>query len=89
VTQHAQQPRLCAECEAVAHALADAGPPNDHVLKRCTHNGVVAVAAKRGGIIMSWQCEGPLTDEQADALGARLLRAFAAAGMVDHTPTRQ
>jgi hypothetical protein len=73
----------------VAHALADAGPPNDCVLKRCTHNGVVAVGSKRGATIAHWHIEGPLSDEQADALGARLLLAFAAAGMVDHTSTRQ
>jgi hypothetical protein len=86
---HAPQPRLCPDCLAVAHALADAGPPDDRVLKRCPHTGAVAVAAKRGGAIVSWHMEGPLTDEQADVLGARLLLAFAAAGMVDHTPTEQ
>ena len=87
MTQHVQQPRLCAECETVAHALAETGPTLDRVIKRCSHGAdgvVIAVGAKRGGAIMNWQIEGPLTEEQADILGARMVHAMTAAGMKVH-----
>jgi hypothetical protein len=92
MTQHVQQPRLCPECETAAHALAETGPPDDRVIKRCSHGGdgaVIAVAAKRGGAIVNWHLEGPLTEEQADILGDRILLAMAAAGMKVHDITRQ
>jgi hypothetical protein len=89
MTTHVRQPALCADCLAVVEALAEAGPPNDRVIKRCPHNGVIAVAAKRGGSIMNWHLEGPLTDEQADVIGAKILAQFAAAGMVHHEITKQ
>ena len=89
MTDHAKQPQLCANCEAVAHALAEAGPPDDAVLKRCEHNAVVAVGSKRGKTLVHWHIEGPLTDKQADQLGARLLLMFEAAGMKVHEITRQ
>jgi hypothetical protein len=89
MTEHVPQPRLCPDCEAVAHALAEAGPPDDAVLKRCTHNAVIAVGSKRGKTLVHWHVEGPLTDEQADMVGARLLLALAAAGMNVHEIARQ
>jgi hypothetical protein len=89
MTQHAPQAQLCPDCETVAHALAEAGPPHDAVLKRCPHNAVIAVAHKRGGEIVRWQIEGPLTDKQADQLGVRLILTLAAAGMQLHDITRQ
>jgi hypothetical protein len=89
MTEHAPQPRLCPDCEAVAHALAEVGPPNDAVLKRCPHNAVIAVGSKRGKTLVHWHVEGPLTDEQADAVGARLLLIFGAAGMNVHDIARQ
>jgi hypothetical protein len=89
MTDHARQPQLCPDCEAVAHALAEAGPPNDAVLKRCTHNAVIAVGSKQGRTLVHWHVEGPLTDKQADQLTARLLLTFAAAGMRSHDIKRQ
>lgn len=89
MTQHVPQARLCPDCETVAHALAEAGPPDDRVLKRCPHNRVIAVASKRGGTIVLWQLLGPLTDEQADVLGAKIFLDMAAAGMKVHEVTRQ
>lgn len=50
---------------------------------------MIAVAAKRGGTIAHWHLEGPLSDAEADLVGAKILMMFAAAGMVDHTPTEQ
>jgi hypothetical protein len=87
--KHAEQPRLCNECLSVAHSLAAIGKPDDRVIKRCPHNGVIAVGMTRGGIIRSWHAEGPLSDAQADAVGARLIDMFRRADMVDNTPTRQ
>jgi hypothetical protein len=89
MSEHAKQPQLCPDCEAVAHALAEAGPPDDVVLKRCPHNAVIAVGSKQGKTLVHWHVEGPLTDEQADAVGARVLLAFAAAGMNVHEISRQ
>jgi hypothetical protein len=89
MTQHAPQPRLCDNCLAVAHSLAAVGKPDDRVLKRCPHTGTIAVGATRGGIIMSWHLEGPLTDAEADIVSARILGLFAHAGLSDNTPTRQ
>jgi hypothetical protein len=84
MSKHAPQPRLCPDCEAVAHALAEAGPANDMVFKRCIHNAVIGLGSKVGKTLVSWQIEGPLTDQQADQLCARLLLAFEAAGMKVH-----
>lgn len=89
MTQHAPQARLCPDCETVAHALAEAGPRDDKVIKRCPHNAVIAVGIKRGGVIVRWSIEGPLTDEEADVFGANLLLGYAAAGMKEHKITRQ
>ena len=86
---HARQARLCPECETVAQALAESGPPNDVVFKRCPHNAVIAVASKAGGHIAHWNLQGPLTDEQADVVGARILLTLAAAGIKEHEITRQ
>jgi hypothetical protein len=89
MTEHSKQAALCPSCEAIAQSLAEAGPVNDTVLKRCPHNGVIAVASKRGGKITHWHLEGPLTDAEADAIGAKILAQFAAAGMQVHEVTRQ
>jgi hypothetical protein len=89
---HAAQPALCADCLNVAQALAETGPPNDRVIKLCSHGTggvVIAVAAKLGGTIMHWHLEGPLSDDQADVVGAKILAQFAAAGMVHHEITKQ
>jgi hypothetical protein len=89
MTQHAPMPRLCPDCEVVAHALADAGPLNDMVFQPCPHNRVIAVGSKQGKTLVHWHVEGPLTDEQADNATARVLLALAAAGMKVHEVTRQ
>jgi hypothetical protein len=89
MSKHVPQPRLCPDCEAVAHALAEAGPPDDAVLKRCPHNAVIAVGSKQGSALVHWHLEGPLTDEQADAVAARVLLALTAAGMKVHEITQQ
>lgn len=89
MTEHAPQPRLCDACEAVAITLAEANPHDQHVLKRCPHNGVVALGFKRGASIKSWQMEGPLTDAEADALGLKIMAMIAAAGMTTRGLTRQ
>lgn len=89
MTKHAKQPSLCADCEATAVALAEANPHDRHVLKRCPHNGVVALGLQRGGTIKSWQMEGPLTDVEADALGVRIVAMIAATGMTTRGFTRQ
>jgi hypothetical protein len=92
MTHHVQMPRLCDDCETTAQALAETSPPNDRVIKRCAHGTegvVIAVGAKRGGAIMNWHIEGPLTEEQADVLGARIVLGFSAAGMRVHEITRQ
>lgn len=81
MSDHVPQPRLCPDCEAVAHALAETSPPNDAVFKRCTHNAVIAVGSKQGKTLVHWHLEGPLTDEQADAVAARVLLALTASGM--------
>jgi hypothetical protein len=89
MTNHAAQPALCADCLSIVHALAEAGPPDDRVIKRCPHNAVIAVVAKRGGTIVNWHLQGPLTDAEADVIGAKILAQFAAAGMVAHEITKQ
>jgi hypothetical protein len=89
MTNHAAQPALCADCLSIIHMLAEAGPPDDRVIKRCSHNGVIAVVAKRAGTIVNWHLEGPLTEAEADAIGAKILMQFAAAGMVGHEIKRQ
>jgi hypothetical protein len=92
MTTHAAQPALCADCLSVAQALAETGPPNDRVIKLCSHGAdgvVIAVAAKVGGTITHWHLEGPLSDAEADIVGAKILATFAAAGMVHHEITRQ
>jgi hypothetical protein len=86
---HAEQPRLCPDCEAIAHAEAEAGPPDDAVIKRCLHNAVLAIGSKQGGTLVHWHIEGPLTDEQANTATVRVLMALAAAGMKVHDTTRQ
>jgi hypothetical protein len=73
MTEHAKQPQLCADCETLAHALAESGPPNDPVIKRCTHNAAVAVASKRNGRIVHWYTSGPLSDDQAHKLAAAVI----------------
>jgi hypothetical protein len=73
MSKHVPQPQLCPDCEILAHALAESGPPNDTVLKRCMHNRTIAIASKRNGIIVNWIVEGPVTDQQAHALAAKLL----------------
>jgi hypothetical protein len=89
MTTHTPPPQLCADCLSMVHALAETGPADDRVIKRCPHNGVIAVAAKRGGSIVNWHLEGPLTDAEADAIGAKILTQFAMAGMVAHEITKQ
>jgi hypothetical protein len=89
MTEHVPQPQLCPECESVAHAIADVGPPDDAVFKRCPHNRVLAVGSKQGKTLVHWHVEGPLTDEQADTAAARVLLALAAAGMKVHEISSQ
>lgn len=72
MAEHAPQPRLCPDCEAVAHALAETAPPDKSVFKSCKHNAVIAVGFRLGGTIRSWQLSGPLTDKQADEMSAQL-----------------
>jgi hypothetical protein len=87
--KHVPQPRLCPDCEAIVHAKAEAGPPNDLVIQRCLHNAVFAVGTKQGGTLVHFHVEGPLTDEQANTATVRVLLAAAAAGMKVHEITRQ
>jgi hypothetical protein len=86
---HTPPPQPCADCLAIIHAIADAGPREDRVLQFCTHHGVLAVASKRAGEIVNWHLEGPLTDAEAGEVAARLHERFAAAGMKVHEITRQ
>jgi len=78
---HAPQPRLCEACAARAHELATT-TKGQHVLKRCDHVAgvVIAVALVRHRQIASWHLEGPLSEQEAEVLAARLVAAFAAAG---------
>jgi hypothetical protein len=92
MTHHVQMPRLCDDCETTAQALAETSPPNDRVIKRCAHGTegvVIAVGAKRGGAIMNWHIEGPLTEEQANVLMARMAIGMAAGGIKAREITRQ
>lgn len=74
-TSHTKQPSLCADCEEIARALAESGPMNDPVIKRCRHNATVAIASKRNGIIVHWYVQGPLSDNQAHQVAAAFLSA--------------
>jgi hypothetical protein len=90
--EHAHQPKLCAECETVAHALAETGPPDDRVIKRCWHDPagvVIGVAAKRGGQIVNWHVEGPMSESQADVVGAAIVATMVRSGMKVHEITKQ
>jgi hypothetical protein len=86
---HAPPPQLCAHCLAIVHALADAGPLEDPVLKFCPHAAVIAVASRRAGAIHNWHLERPLTEAEAIEIAAKLHARFAAAGMKVHDVTRQ
>jgi hypothetical protein len=69
------------------HKLAEANPLDLHVLKRCLENAVIVLGFVRDGRIRAWQIEGPLTDEQAEATGARIMALMAAAGGTSHGVT--
>jgi hypothetical protein len=85
---HVPLPSLCKACEARAYTLAEMGPPEDSVIKRCDCGGanqtVIAVASKSRGRIVHWHIEGPMSAEQARVLGAAILKTFANAGMQIH-----
>jgi hypothetical protein len=92
MTHHVQQPRLCDDCETSAQALAETSEPHEAVIKGCPHGAegvVVAVAAKRGAAIVNWHLEGPLTEEQANVLMARMAIGMAAGGIKAREITRQ
>lgn len=85
--EHADFPRLCRTCELEAHSNAASNPSDSHVIQICRHARVVAVGLRRqqGGEIRSWHMEGPnLSDDEIDALSARLLATFTRLGMALH-----
>ena len=70
MTEHVQQPRLCADCQTMIHAKAEQAKPDQLVPWVCDHNHgggnhVVAVAFTRGNAIVSWNVQGPLTMQAA------------------------
>jgi hypothetical protein len=91
MTEHAALPKLCASCETQMHKIADANPRDRHVVKRCVHYGddqhIVAVGFVLGGKIVSWQIQGPMRAEDAEAAGAKILMLMAAAGGISHGVT--
>jgi hypothetical protein len=92
MTQHATQPQICPECEGVAHALAETGPRDDRVLKLCEHGAtgvVIGVAVKRGGRILSWTIQGPMTEAETQVALAMIVAAHERAGMKIHKITEQ
>ncbi|MBA2410744.1 MAG: hypothetical protein H0V62_13620 [Gammaproteobacteria bacterium] len=70
--QHAQLPRLCADCEAVAHQRAATAMDN-WVMTWCQHRRCLAVAFRRGGKISSWSLQGPLSDAEAQEHAKKII----------------
>jgi len=89
MTQHAQQARLCPDCETTAQALAETGPPDSTVFQICEHNRVIGVASKIAQRIVTWHLEGPIEPDKFDASAIAVLAVMMGKGMKVQEVTRQ
>jgi len=58
--QHADQPVLCAECEAGILARIEAGTLKDGT-GYCPHNETLALVKTAGGKVLEWHLCGPMS----------------------------
>jgi hypothetical protein len=84
VKRHAPPPAPCEDCLALIHAVADTRPLEETAMKFCPHNGVLAVARRIAGAIVTWHLEGPLSNAEAIEVAETMQGILATEGLKVH-----